>query len=314
MNFKQENEIGINTINVISVTVLKNKNLCLCCISELDIRVYDYFVQLVDIFQGKTLTYLRDTKYNAPIITIKELDNGNLVATVKYINMLLFFNISNLNNIIIDYLEVGVHARSVVQLKNNEIGVAMDNKIIKIYSSDKPYTLRNEIKNPFGIVDWFHYMKSKDILFCNSRFRMWNDLMIYDMTTKQKKVHFAKLECFYKDAIIELNDDKVVVVQSKELNIMNVNTFSIERRIILDGMKFGKKYTFHDKLLRRFFLFGNKVLFLMIRELGEINIEDGTIDSYPYRFNIIAKDMKRISENQFVLYNEDSVKLYSIIG
>ena len=91
MNFKQENEIGINTINVISVTVLKNKNLCLCCISELDIRVYDYFVQLVDIFQGKTLTYLRDTKYNAPIITIKELDNGNLVATVEDINMLLFF-------------------------------------------------------------------------------------------------------------------------------------------------------------------------------------------------------------------------------
>ena len=313
MNFKQENEISINTINVISVTVLKNKNLCLCCVSELGVREYDYFIQLVDIFQGKTLTYLRDTKHNDLITTITELDNGNLIATVKDINMLLFFDISNLNNIKIDYLEVGLHASSVVQLSNNEIGVAMDNRIIKIYSSDKPYTLRNEIKNPFGIVNWFHYMKSKNILFCNSKFQMWNDLMIYDMTTKQKKVHFAKLECFYKDAIIELNDDQVIVVQSKELDIMNVNSFTIERRIILDGMKFGRNYTFHDGLLRKFFLFGNKVLFLMIRQFGEINIEDGTIDANPYTCNIIAKGMKRISSNQFVLYNADSVKLYSII-
>ena len=68
MNFKQENEIGINTINVISVTVLKNKNLCLCCVSELDIRVYDYFVQLVDIFQGKRKSGNNSALVLAPLL------------------------------------------------------------------------------------------------------------------------------------------------------------------------------------------------------------------------------------------------------
>ena len=82
MNFKQENEIPINTIGVISSTVLKNKQLCLCCISEGNLGVHDYYVQIVDVFQGKTITYLRDTKNNCPIITVDELDNGKLVATV----------------------------------------------------------------------------------------------------------------------------------------------------------------------------------------------------------------------------------------
>ena len=313
MNFKQENEIPINTIGVISSTVLKNKQLCLCCIYEDNLGVRDYYVQIVDVFQGKTITYLRDTKYNCPIITIDELDNGKLVATVLEMTFLLIFDISDLNNIIVDYLDVGVRAKDVIQIRNNEMGVALEEKMIKIYSSDFPYTFLNKITNSFGLIDWLYYMKSKDILFFNSRFRMWSDLIIYDMKTNQKKCHFTKFECFYQNSIIELNENTIVVIQLNEFAVINLSQFTIDNRISFIGRTFGDNLIFHDKTLREFFSYNNnKIIFFMVGCLGVINIEEETIDTYPFSFNKNANGMKKISSNQFVVYNHNKIILYTI--
>ena len=58
-----------------------------------------------------------------------------------------------------------------------------------------------------------------------------------DITTKQKKVHFTQFKCLVKDSIVEISNDKVLLIQLDEFTVININTFTIDKRFSFLGMK-----------------------------------------------------------------------------
>ena len=130
LKFKKVNEISIDCIGIWSSTILKNGNLCLCCDNEDEYTgVFDNYVMIIDVIRDKIIAYLRDNNYHSIIHTINELDNGKLVATAENVYMLLIFDITNLNNIIIDY----AHTPDAMEKIISTVKIMDHNKIITIF-------------------------------------------------------------------------------------------------------------------------------------------------------------------------------------
>ena len=295
---------------------MKNGNLCLCCDNEDEYTgVFDNYVMIIDVIRDKIIAYLRDNNYHSIIHTINELDNGKLVATAENVYMLLIFDITNLNNIIIDYINLEALPITIVQLKNNEMGVAVIGRSLKIYETSKPYNFINEMNDDSGSIDWLHYMKSKDFLFCNSRNPLSNDLIINDITTKQKKVHFTQFKCLVKDSIVEISNYKVLLIHLDEFTVININTFTIDKRFSFLGMKYGNIFTFSDKTmgLRISISIEKRIIFYLNGNFGVIDILDETLNAYPCSFKESAKGMNTITSNTFTLYNNNIIILFKIL-
>ena len=132
-----------------------------------------------------------------------------------------------------DYTINSAHDRwihKVITLPNNRIALCSNDKTIKIWKSNPPYS-DTPIKVLEGHSDWVNsllYIKERDIMLSGSRdytLRLWN------MSTYQCDKVIEGVECYYTNSLYQIDKDRVIVGRFNSFSIVNINKCIKEKRI-----------------------------------------------------------------------------------
>ena len=179
---------------------------------------------------------ITNTGHTDKINSLCQLDNGKLMScswdeSIKIWILFQFsyqceFTINNAHNFCI---------YQVKPLTSNRFASCSYDKTIKIWNSNHPYnilaTLQGHTYPVFALVQ----LKRKETLISGAKYnslRSW-DLSIYQCTTIINKV-----ECCYKNSMIEIDNQRIVVGGLNKITIINTDKYMIEHIIQNDKLDY----------------------------------------------------------------------------
>ena len=202
-----------HTSSVFSLLLLKDKRIASCS-EDKTIRIYEpsndyHCVQVIE----------RHTK---GITSICEVDDGTIVScSWDHSIMLGDYTINNAHD---DWIY------KVITLPNNRIASSSEDKTIKIWKSNIPYSdtpikvLEGHDTGVISIV----YIKEKDIVISassNGKLCLWN------MSTYKSVKVIEGVECSSTNALYQIDKDRVIVGGMSSFCIVNIDKYAIEKII-----------------------------------------------------------------------------------
>ena len=132
-----------------------------------------------------------------------------------------------------DYIIKNAHEYwilKVITLPNNRIASCSNDKTIKIWKSNPPYsdTPINVLEGHSSHANSLLYMKERDILISGSydkTLRLWN------MSTYQCITVIEGVDCYFINSLYQIDKDRVIVVGYYSFCIVNIDNCIIEKRI-----------------------------------------------------------------------------------
>ena len=132
-----------------------------------------------------------------------------------------------------NYTIKNAHAQwinKVITLPNNRIASCSDDKTIKIWKSNPPYS-DTPITVLKGHSNWVHsllFIKERDIIISGS----WDEtLRLWNISTYQCITVIEEVECWSTNALYQIDKDRVIVGGSDSFRIVNIDKCVIEKKI-----------------------------------------------------------------------------------
>ena len=225
-NIKNIKTIKKHTSTVNSILLLFDGRLASC--SD------DKTIKIHNIKNNYQCDMIIKTKHSNIVTDICQTQNGKLVSCSKdkTFKIWTIFKTSYecdyiINDAHYDYID------KVISLTNNRMASCSWDKTIRIWNSDS-FELIKILEGHTFIVRSVIQLKGKDILLSGSND---NTLRIWNLSTYQCIGIVTKVYCYYKNSMIEIEDNKVIVGGVGELAIVNIEKCIIEKRIESKQMK-----------------------------------------------------------------------------
>ena len=222
---KQTHSIS-NKYSVASLLLLQDGRLA-CC----------YYNKVIKIFNVSTFKCEQSLLGHTDSVSyITQLNNGKLIScsdkTIKIWEPLLpTFKCIKTLNAHEDWIV------KVISISNNRIASCSWDKTIKIWKSEPPYNEIKTLVNHTEKVTSIIQLKNKEILISgatdsDSALRVWNT-----HTYDYEKI-IMKVQCCYRNGLIEINNNRLCVGGQNRISIINLIQYSIEKIITDESLGF----------------------------------------------------------------------------
>ena len=204
--------------SVQSLLLLKDGKVASCSLDQ-TIKIYDPYFNYCCV---KTLE-----RHNDCINSICQLDDGTIVSCSKDHSIII-------GDFTIEYAH-GDEVFKIITLPNNRIA-SSSKYLIKIWNTKPPSIIPIKVlRGHDDTINSLLYIKEKDILISGSIdwiLRLWN------MSTYQCQTVIYRVECRSRNALYQIDGDRVIVGGNKKFYIVNIDKCVIEK-IVKDTL-FGK--------------------------------------------------------------------------
>ena len=198
-----------HTNSVNSLLLLKDNRIASCS-DDKTIRIYapfnHYYCEQV---------LKRHSDY---IFSICQLDDGTIVScSYDHSIMIGDYTIKNAHDLCIN---------KVIKLSNNRIASCSDDKTVKIWKSDPPYS-DTPIKVLEGHNNWVTsilYIKRDIMISCS-----YDRTFVWNMSTYQCVTVFKEVKCTLSNALFEIDKDRILVGFNSQFFIVNIDKCVIEK-------------------------------------------------------------------------------------
>ena len=214
--FTKKRKINSHSKEVNSLLLLQDNRIASCS-EDNTIRIFN---------PSKFYKCEKIIENTSPVISICQMDNGTIVSAMD----------NDSNSIKIgEQIWSGIHndlVNKIITLSNNRIASCSEDKIITIMMKNPNNKILAIIKSLFGHRDSvvsILYIREKEMLISGSTDEL---LLFWDMETYGTyglKSYIEGVSCTFRNALYQLDSNRVLVGSERKFYIVNIDSFVIER-------------------------------------------------------------------------------------